>query len=346
MSASHLDPQDMKQAIYDFADNLRDAMAIGQGVVLKSTPTSINNVVVAGMGGSAIGGNINRMLLRDELSVLIYVSRNYKIPAWADKHTLVIASSYSGRTEETLSAMTDALEKGCQICGITTGGKLKDVLQENDCDTVIIPAGLQPRAALAYSFVPMLYLLKGFGLVSSDIDQKLKQTADLLESLRDNYSKAGDENATWLLAKSVHATIPIIYGETESTAVVAMRWRGQFSENGKMLAFHNELPELNHNEIVGWENNPELFNHLSIIWLKDKSDQERVSMRQDVTGTILKSVTKNQYEVAVSGTSRFERLLHLIHYGDWVSLWCAYFHKTDPSPVEKISNLKDQLSRK
>ena len=346
MSASQLDPQDMKQAIYDFADNLRDAMAIGQGVVLKSPPASINNVVVAGMGGSAIGGNVNRMLLRDELSVPIYVSRNYKIPAWADKHTLVIASSYSGGTEETLSAMTDALEKGCQICGITTGGKLKDVLQENDCDTVLIPAGLQPRAALAYSFVPMLYLLKGFGLVASDIDQKLKQTVDLLESLRDSYSNASDENATWLLAKSVHATIPIIYGETESTAVVAMRWRGQFSENGKMLAFHNELPELNHNEIVGWENNPELFNHLSIIWLKDKSDQERVSMRQDVTGTILKNVTKNQYEVAVSGASRFERLLHLIHYGDWVSLWCAYFHKTDPSPVEKISNLKDQLSRK
>ena len=346
MSASHLDPQDMKQAIYDFVDNLRDAMAIVQGVVLKQTPAPINNVGVAGMGGSAIGGDVNQMLLRDELSVPIYVSRNYQIPAWADKHTLVIASSYSGGTEETLSAMTDALEKGCQICGITTGGKLKDVLQKNDCDTVVIPAGLQPRAALAYSFVPMLYLLKGFGLVASDIDKKLNKTADLLESLRDNYSNAGDENATWLLANSVHATIPIIFGETESTAVVAMRWRGQFSENGKMLAFHNELPELNHNEIVGWENNPELFNHLSIIWLKDKSDHQRVSMRQDVTGTILKNITKNQYEVAVSGASRFERLLHLIHYGDWVSLWCAYFHETDPSPVEKISNLKDQLSRK
>ena len=346
MSESHLDPQDMKQAIYNFADNLRDAIAIGQGVALKKTPATINNVVVAGMGGSAIGGDVNRMLLRDELSVPIFVSRNYQIPAWANKHTLVIASSYSGRTEETLSAMADALEKGCQICGITTGGKLKDVLQKNDCDTVLIPTGLQPRAALAYSFVPMLYLLKGFGLVVSDAEQKLKKTADLLESLRDNYSKASDENETWSLAKSIYGTIPIIYGETESTVVVALRWRGQFSENGKMLAFHNELPELNHNEIVGWENNPELFNHLSIIWLKDKSDHERVSMRQNVTGMILKNVTKNQYDVAVSGASRFERLLHLIHYGDWVSLWCAYLHETDPFPVEKISNLKDQLSRK
>jgi len=346
MSESHLDPQDMKQAIYNFADNLRDAMAIGQGVVLKHTPEPINNVVVAGMGGSAIGGDVNRMLLRDELSVPIYVSRNYQVPAWADKHTLVIASSYSGETEETLSAMTDALEKGCKICGITTGGKLKDVLQGNDCDTVLIPTGLQPRAALAYSFVPMLYILKGFGLVALDVEKKLKKTADLLESLRDNYSKAGDENETWLLAKSVHGTIPIIYGETESTAVVALRWRGQFCENGKMLAFHNELPELNHNEVVGWENNPELFNHLSIIWLKDKSDHERVSVRQDVTGAILDNVTKNQYKVSVGGGSRFERLLHLIHYGDWVSLWCAYLHDTDPSPVEKISNLKDQLSRK
>jgi glucose/mannose-6-phosphate isomerase len=346
MSKTFTDPKDMKKAIYSFADNLRDAMDIGQQVSLTSTYTKIENVVVAGMGGSAIGGDVNRMLLRDELKVPIYVSRNYHVPSWANARTLVIASSYSGATEETLSAVADALKKGCQICGITTGGELKDVLQKNDFDRVLTPTGLQPRAALAYSFVPMLYLLLGVGLVDSDIVQKLKKTADLMESVRDNYSKAGDENETWSLAKSVHGTIPIIYGETESTAVVALRWRGQFSENGKMLAFHNELPELNHNEIIGWENNPELLNHLSIIWLKDKSDQERVSMRQDVTGTILENVTKNQYEVAVSGASRFERLLHLIHYGDWVSLWCAYLHDTDPSPVENISNLKDQLSRK
>ena len=346
MSKTFTDPEDMKKAIYSFADNLRDAMAIGQQVSLTSTYTKIENVVVAGMGGSAIGGDVNRMLLRDELKVPIYVSRNYNVPAWANARTLVIASSYSGGTEETLSALADALTKGCQVCGVTTGGALLDVLQKNNCDTVIIPTGLQPRAALAYSFVPMLYLLMGVGLVASDIEQKLKKTADLLESLRDNYSKADDENGTWSLAKSVHGTIPIIYGETDSTAVVALRWRGQFCENGKMLAFHNELPELNHNEIVGWENNPELFNHLSIIWLKDKSDHERVSVRQDVTGAILDNVTKNQYEVAVGGGSRFERLLHLIHYGDWVSLWCAYLHDTDPSPVEKISNLKDQLSRK
>ena len=346
MSESFTDPQDMKKSIYNFADNLRDAMAIGQQVSLTNTYTKIDNVIIAGMGGSAIGGDVNRMLLRDELNVPIYISRNYQVPAWAKAHTLVIASSYSGETEETLSAVADARAKGCQICGITTGGELLDVLQKNDCDTVLIPTGLQPRAALAYSFVPMLYLLKGVGLVASDAEQKLKKTADLLESLRDNYSKADEENETWSLAKRVHGTIPIIYGETESTAVVALRWRSQFSENGKMLAFHNELPELNHNEIVGWENNPELFNHLSIIWLKDKSDHERVSMRQDVTGAILENVTKNQYEVAVAGDSRFERLLHLIHYGDWVSLWCAYLHNTDPSPIEKISYLKDQLSHK
>ena len=180
MSKSFTDPNNMKQAIYNFADNLRDAMAIGKQASLVRTYTNINNVIIAGLGGSAIGGDVNRMLLRDELTVPIYVSRNYQVPAWANEHTLVVASSYSGGTEETLSAVDDALKKDCQICGITTGGKLLDILRDNDCDSVLIPAGLQPRAALAYSFVPMLYLLKEVGLVALDIEKKLVKTADLL----------------------------------------------------------------------------------------------------------------------------------------------------------------------
>jgi glucose/mannose-6-phosphate isomerase len=295
------------------------------------------------MGGSAIGGDINKMLLKNDLSIPLIVSRNYFIPKWANKHSLVVVSSYSGGTEETLSAFKDALSKECQIYGITTGGILSKELSSNDLDFILIPSGLQPRAALAYSFVPMLYLFLHLGLIKIDLNNNLMNSIKLLKSVRDDYSLNDQKNPTWVLSNKIFETIPIIYGETDNTSIIALRWSNQLSENSKMLAFCNEIPEFNHNEIVGWENNPKLIEKLSIIWLTDESDHERISIRQKISNRILETIVKNQFEISLHGTTRFERLLHLIHFGDWVSLWCAYLHGTDPSPVEKILRLKEEL---
>ena len=297
------------------------------------------------MGGSAIGGDINNMLLRDDLAIPLIVSRNYNIPKWANKHTLVIASSYSGDTEETLSAFDDALLKECQIIGITTGGALLKQISSNNLDHIIMPKGLQPRAALAYSFVPMLYLFLELGLIEIDLHNNLINSVTLLQSVRDSYRHNDQNNKTWTLSNKIYNTIPIIYGESDNTSIIALRWSNQLCENSKMLSFCNELPEFNHNEIVGWENNTSIIEKLSIIWLNDKSNHERIDIRQEITSKILDNVVDKQFEISLNGNTRFERLLHLIHFGDWVSLWCAYLHNTDPSPVEKIANLKNELSK-
>ena len=145
------------------------------------------------------------------------------------------------------------------------------------------------------------------------------------------------------MAKDIYGMIPIIYGVTDTTGVVALRWKGQLCENSKMLAYYNEIPEMNHNEIVGWGNNPDLLSELSVIWLRDEDDNERVQARQDVTKTLLNNIDIMQHEVSGEGTTKIERLLDLINYGDWLSYWCAILHDTDPSPVEKIDKLKKAL---
>ena len=339
------DPERMIDAIYNFADYIEGASEIGKTFSLNKKYNSIQNIIVAGMGGSAIGGDICNMLIKNELSIPLYICRNYTIPKWANTHTLVIVSSYSGDTEETLSAFEDAKSKECQIIGITTGGALSKRISDNSLDSIFMPSGLQPRAALAYSFVPMLYLLLKLELIEIDLQNSLVNSISLLKSVRDNYKSHNENNKPWLLSNEIYDTIPIIYGESDNTSIVALRWSNQLSENSKMLSFCNALPEFNHNEIVGWENNPSILKKLSIIWLNDGSNHERISMRQVITSKILNNVIKKQFEISLDGNSRFERLLHLIHFGDWVSLWCAYLHGTDPSPVTKISRLKEELKK-
>ena len=339
-----IDPQGMKEAVYNFADDINQASEIGKKIILNNQYNNIENIIVVGMGGSAIGGDINRMLLKNDLTIPLIVSRNYFIPKWANKRTLVVVSSYSGGTEETLSAFKDALSKECQIYGITTGGILSKELSSNNLDFTLIPSGLQPRAALAYSFVPMLYLFLHIGLIKIELDNDLISSINLLRSVRDNYSLNNQKNPTWELSNKIFNTIPIIYGETDNTSTIALRWSNQLSENSKMLSFCNEIPEFNHNEIVGWENNPNIIENFSIIWLSDESDQQRITIRKKISKKILETTLKKQFEISLNGSTRFERLLHLIHFGDWVSLWCAYIHGTDPSPVEKISRLKKELT--
>ena len=167
--SDYKDPERMIDAIYNFADYIEGASEIGNTISLKKKYNLIQNIIVAGMGGSAIGGDICNMLLKNELSIPLYVCRNYTIPKWANTHTLVIVSSYSGDTEETLSAFEDAKSKECQIIGITTGGALSKRISDNSLDCIFMPSGLQPRAALAYSFVPMLYLLLKLELIKIDL---------------------------------------------------------------------------------------------------------------------------------------------------------------------------------
>ena len=318
-SYNSIDSSNMYKAIYDFPDHLRKAKTIGESIILNNKYSKIKNIVVAGMGGSAIGGDIARLILQNELKIPMYICRNYKLPNWVNNDSLVICSSYSGNTEESLSAFEDALKKKAQIIAISTGGVLSKKIKELGLDLITIPSGLQPRAALALSFVPMLYLFKSLNLIEINKINDLIKAIDKIELMRDVYNKKTNENPAYLLSKKIYQTLPVIYGENESLAILAVRWKGQLSENAKMLAFHNELPEMNHNEIVGWENNSELINKISIIWLKDESDHPRTKIRQISSKKIINNLPARHESVSLEGFTIVERYLNMIHLGDWVS---------------------------
>ena len=341
-----IDPENMHKSIFDFPDHIIQALDIGKKVTLHNNYENIQNIVVAGMGGSAIGGDLVRLLTKNELKLPFVISRNYKLPNWVNENTLVICSSYSGNTEETLSCFNDSLNKGAKIVGISTGGILTELLIKNNLDVITIPSGLQPRAAVSFSFVPMLCFLNKLEIISRAFIQELNSSVDLIKIFREKYCDQNEKNSSYAIAQRIYKTIPIIYGENEYTGIIASRWKGQLSENAKMLAFCNDLPEMNHNEIVGWENNKILMEKISVIWFSDPEDHPRVIARQTATKDIIGKITTSNHEkISLEGDTQFNRLLHLVHFGDWVSYWCAVLHQTDPTPVTKIDQLKRIISK-
>ena len=340
------DKENMFESIWSFSENIKDALKIGDSIKLKNKYNNIQNIVIAGMGGSAIGGDVVSVLERLNINIPYAVCRDYSIPKWVNKNSLVICSSYSGNTEETLSAFFQSLDLGANICGITTGGTLLEKLKEYKKDYITIPSGLQPRAALAYSFIPIIKLLEKSSIFKSDINLWIRSAIKTLEKNRDIYSLESNDNPVYRLAYRIYKKIPIIYSDNSTMRINAIRLKGQINENSKMLAYCNEIPELNHNEIVGWQNNSKIFKDLCVIWLEDPHDNKRSKIRKQITESILNDIEIEQYSIQMDGDTFQERFLNMIHYGDWLSFWCAIFHKTDPSPVEKIIKLKNILSNK
>ena len=343
MKLRKVDSKNMFDAIINFPKNIDEALKIAKKFKFKNKYDKIENVVIAGMGGSAIGGDIVLALGKENIDIPLTISRNYTLPNWVNKNSLVICSSYSGNTEETLSCLEDALKKNAQICGITTGGILKSKLNELNKDVFITPSGLQPRAALAYSLIPISKILEKLDVLKIGFDIWLDEFLKNINNYQEVYRLESQKNPTYVLAKNIYKKIPIIYADNSTLSVVATRMKGQISENSKMLVYQSNLPELNHNEIVGWENNLNIIDNFVIIWLKDKNDHERNKYRQNITENILNEIKIKQFSVEVEGNSFQERFLHMLHFGDWLSYWCALLHKTDPTPVLKIDRLKNSL---
>ena len=340
----NIDKDNMYQSIWNFSDNILDAIELGEKIKLDNDYETINKVIIAGMGGSAIGGDVVYALINEELKIPFIVLRSYDIPSWVDSSTLIICSSYSGNTEETISILKKAKSRGAQVCSITTGGKIQKLCSKYNYDSVIIPSGLQPRAALAFSFIPLLYILNKLSIITSNIKSSLISSSELIRNYREKYVIKNDDNPVWNLATKIYEKIPIIYADSDRLKTIAMRLKGQICENSKMLAYYNVFPEMNHNEIVGWGNNSGYFSNYFVLWLYDKKMNERNKARQKLIIEMLSELEVNQTIIEVAGTSFKERFLLLIHYCDWLSYWCAILHKTDPSPVYNINKLKNKLS--
>ena len=234
---------------------------------------------------------------------------------------------------------------------ITTGGKLGKSARAAKYKTILLPSGLQPRAALGYSFFPLLYTLavksEVFGsVVKRETERGIAETVKLIESLSKTYS-AGPKrtNLSFALAKKINGNVPVIYSATERLDTINLRWRGQIQENAKYLAFGNLLPEMNHNEINGWSHPVKLVKNFTTVYLRDKEDHRRNKKRMDIMKRIVGKRAGGTIEVESQGKTSLARMFSLIYLGDWVSFWLAALNSVDPSPVPVIEGLKKELAK-
>jgi len=280
-----------------------------------------------------------------EVKIPITVNRSYTLPEFVSKDTLVVVSSYSGGTEETISAYAMAQKKGAQILVITSGGKIGETAAKSKHNLIKIPGGLPPRAALGYSFFTLLVAFQKAGILKSK-PAELKETMELLRQLSTEYSDYAQNPLPLHLAESMTNILPIIYSSTERFDAVNLRWRGQISENAKTIAYGNLFPEMNHNEIVGYSTVKDLLSRFFIVLLRDKDDHPRVKARFDLVKEIIRPYCSDVVEINSHGNSLLARMLSLIHLGDWLSFYLAVKKGVDPSPVSNIDHLKKKLSEK
>ena len=337
-----LDQSDMRGAIAKFPNQIKKSFSIMSTWKARLEYRNIENIMVLGMGGSAIGGDVARVLAQNANSAPIIINRSYNIPEWVGSNTLILACSYSGGTEETLSAFAQCRERNCSIIVLSTGGIITDYADKYDLDRIPIPSGYQPRAALGFSFSLILILLNRLGFVQNQIIEMVEKSIKSLELLSIEMNE--DENKALTIAKNIHTTCPIIYGSEELTWVAALRFRGQLAENAKMLSFHNHFPEQNHNEIEGWTVNKDIMSRFSIVWLKDEDDNSGTQDRMEISSALLESSAGSQFQISQTGKNRVERLLKLIHFTDWISYYAALLNNMDPTPVNRIQELKLKIS--
>ncbi len=337
----------MYELIYQFPSQFEDALNIIEGAKLPDWDTNqIKNIVVAGLGGSAIGGDLVRSYLTEKFNIPFFICRNYTLPNFVNEYSLVFISSYSGNTEETLSAYDDAQRRKAKILAFSSGGKVKEKSLQHKITWVNIPKGFPPRAALGYSFVPILAMLERRGFIQGEKEQ-IKKTKELLSSNRSKYrieSKV-QENLAKRIALELHQKLPIIYASTDHFDAVSTRWKGQICENAKMLAFNNVFPEFNHNELVGWKILSEYRDDLIVVILKDRNDHPRIKRRMEIVRGIIDKEKVRVIEVESSGETLLSRIFSLIQLGDFVSFYLAILNKEDPTPVKVIDFLKNKLAK-
>jgi glucose/mannose-6-phosphate isomerase len=340
------DKQDMYSVLYDFPVQICNAVDIANRVTVNKIKTArINNVIVNGLGGSAIGGDLLRSYTASEIKVPIYINRNYTLPAFAKRDTLAIISSYSGNTEETVSAFKEALARKCQIVCITSGGTVEKLAKKNGCLLIKIPGGLQPRCALGYSFFTLLILFTKLKFISDKSKEINDVIINLEQALTEYTNVAFAENESLRIAAVLKDKLPIIYSSADVLDIVNLRWRGQISENAKMLAYGNLYPEMNHNELVGWKLNEDILKKTVVIFLEDAKDNVRIKMRMKITEKVFKKYTSNILHLNSDCKTGLARIFDLIYLGDWVSYYLAILNEVNPTPVDAISHLKKQLEK-
>jgi glucose/mannose-6-phosphate isomerase len=345
-----IDRADMLGRVLSMPQHFLEAQQRVQSARLELNISRIQNIVVAGMGGSAISGELAKSLTCNQLPVPLSVCRSYHLPSFVNHHTLVIISSYSGNTEETLSMLEQALRREAQIVCVTSGGKVDGIAGTKGLATFSLPAGFPPRSALVHLFVPLLKTLHACRFIANP-EADIQETVTLLEQLGRRYHPENDfaQNAAKRLALALRERLPLIYAP-EIYEAVAWRWKEQFCENAEMLAWHNVFPEMNHNELVGWGQRRDMDQRFQAIYLLDRQAapgeiHPQVHVRMDLTRELIERTGAPVIEAASEGQSLLTRFFSLIFLGDMASVYAAVLNGIDPTPVEKIDYLKNRLTK-
>lgn len=351
-----IDKSDMLEHCIKTPEYSEDAIQLAKKITIPSEvkiseKTSIKygnprHIIIAGMGGSAIGGEMLRDWLRDESPLPIIICRDYSLPAYADENTLVFIISYSGNTEETLNAFADAIHRKCMTITITSGGHLLSFSKKLQIPHITIPTGLPPRAAIPYLFFPLPILMEGMGILKNKREE-LEEVIKILKRLSKENSLVNptENNPTKKLALELTGSMPVVYGFRQYRAI-ARRWKTQFNENTKVPSKFDVFPELNHNEVVGWEAPEALTKKFSIVLLRDLNEPPEIRHKIEATKLLALHKAWEVLGVYASGETKLGRMFSLLYVGDLVSVYLAILGGTDPSPVEIIDKIKLEMGKR
>lgn len=343
-AASGPDPQSMITLVEAFPDHIAASARTTAGIDLPSAARP-EAVIVSGLGGSAIAGDLALAIAGAQLETPILVSRDYTLPAWVGPRTAVVACSYSGNTEETLSAYAQARRAGARILCISSGGELSRRARADGFPLLPLPGGFPPRAALGHALMTLLGALEALRVIPAQ-GGTVGETVEILERVRDECGAGAPEetNPARALARSLHGKITAVYGSSGVMGACAYRWRSQIEENAKNLAFHHLLPEMNHNELVGWRFPETGLRGIGVVLLRDRGDHPQVQRRFELTRGVIAPAAGSVDEVWSRGESLLCRVLSTLYLGDFVSLYLAYLNRVDPTPVSVIEDFKRALA--
>ena len=340
-----LDRDGMLDRLHEFPDECRKALELAMRFPLPQSLREADKVIILGMGGSAIGGDLVASLAETESTVPMQVYRGYHLPAYVDDRTLVIGCSYSGNTEETLTCLRQSVARGAKTIAITTGGQLRELARGANFPAFVYDYKSPPRAAFPYGFITVLCFMQRLGFVSAaaaGIEQLPYFLVDETKEIEESLPESG--NSAKQLARFMHDRLAVIYG-AEFLSEVAHRWKTQINENSKAWAVYETLPEMNHNSVVGYEFPPDMKRHVSVIMLESTFLSPRIQLRFEVVKRLLDKAGIAFKTVSANGSSPIAQVMSTVLLGDYASYYLAMLNGAEPGPVHAIDYLKDELAR-
>ncbi len=346
MQLEEYDPQGMLNMVESFPKQCLEALKLGNDILDVPEASGIKKIAFVGMGGSGIGGQVLQALLEEPAGLSISVHRSFKLPSILGPDTLAVIVSYSGNTEETLASLEDAIYLGCRIMVVTSGGQLMQKARDFRWPMVVVPGGLQPRAALGYLSLPQTVAMEKMGLVQGFL-KVAHDCIDYLKEKREEWGRLSPVNRNFAkqLATRLQGKIPVIYGTNGILAVAAYRWKCQFNENAKIPAFYNVVPELDHNEISGWHGLDDFTRQVELIFLAEEEHDVRLANKVEVTAQMLQDRVGGVTMIHVGGNTPTEKLFSTMYLGDFVTTYLALLNGTNPVPVDIITELKERMAK-